>query len=136
MKKLLLKILLWIVALPATSLALVYFILSIMDKDISRLSFIMLIIAAMLIPGISLAYGFKKVFGWQGWKEIVLGSFLSAAIWTLLAVIMNKAYDVQSGLNTTQALIILLSYFVFLLVMLQTFKLLVLAKSKIKVRKK
>jgi hypothetical protein len=136
MKKLLLKILVWIIVLPAASLALVYLILRIMDTDISRLTFILLIVLAMLIPGITLAYGFKKIFGWQGWKELILSSFLSALIWTLLAVIMNNAFKLQSGLNTIQALIILLSYFVFLLIMLQTFKILVLAKSKIKIRKK
>lgn len=137
MKKLLGKILLWLFVLPTASLGVVYFLLKLIDLDISRATFILLVTLALILPGVTLAYGFKKAFGWNGWKDLILGSFLSALIWTILALLMNRVFGTEDlGFDTIQALIFLLAYFIFILVMVQIFKVLLFAKRSVKIRKK
>lgn len=137
MKKLLGKLLLWLFVLPTASLGVVYFLLKLIDLDISRATFILLVMLALILPGVTLAYGFKKAFGWRGWKELILGSFLSALIWTILAILMNKVFSIEdAGFDTIQALIFLLAYFIFILIMVQILKVLLIAKHIVKIRKK
>ena len=136
MKHLITKIILWLFVLPIISLGVVYLLFAWMQQDISRSTFYLLVILALVVPGISMVYGFKKVFGWQGWKELIIGSFLSALIWTVLALIMNRIFVSEDiYFDGVQALIFLFSYFVFLFVIIQIIKVLFIAKRKIIIKK-
>ncbi len=112
------KALLHLVLYPLISLVVVYGCLLLSDQNISRASFALIIIIALLLPVVILAHGIQKVFKPHTQSFTPVAAAISSLFWVIIAVLANHVLPGDQQYSVGQSVVTFLFYLISVTVIL------------------
>ncbi|MFA6082226.1 MAG: hypothetical protein WC773_02330 [Patescibacteria group bacterium] len=121
-----------VVVYPLISLAIVYGLFMLMDKNINRVAFETLAVFALALPGVTLALGIYHLTSKHRLIMSVIASALSALIWVIVAYLMrsNGLFDPLTPTNAFWLWLVYAPYIFSLLVIIEMVRLAFRLKRK------
>ena len=95
----------WLLLYPFLSLMVVYAILIVIEKEISRSLYSVLAVIGLLVPTLTLAIGYQRIIAFPGIRGVFVSSFLSSLTWVVIALTISRSSDGATTLTAIESVI-------------------------------